>query len=205
MLPNKWYTLSFYLKGTGELRSRVLSNAINRDQQVIVDGLLKTITSTNGTWKWNLTDTWTRHTFSFKTLSTLPESISVAFRVYGASTPSNILICKPQLELGNKVSDWKQAEEDVELKVDTVVTKQNDLQRTLDSTVSTISSHTSSIDGLETKYSQIKQTADSVQTTVSNMKISSRNLLKNTDFKQGKSYWNSDIDIKTAKIIIGNC
>ena len=79
-----------------------------------------------------------------------------------------------------------------------MVTKQNDLQRTLDSTVSTISSHTSSIDGLETKYSQIKQTADSVQTTVSNMKISSRNLLKNTDFKQGKSYWNSDIDIKTS-------
>ena len=55
-------------------------------------------------------------------------------------------------------------------------------------------------DGTTTRdaLTRIEQKADSVTTTVSNMQISSRNLLKNTDFKQGKSYWNSDIDIKTS-------
>lgn len=205
LLPNKWYTFSFYVKGTGKVTTYLHPSLINTAQEGIVDGILKTLPS-DGKCDWTASSTWTRHTVSFKTKSSISENESVLFRLFGATTQPNISICKPQLELGNKVSDWKQAEEDVELKVDTVITKQNDLIRTLDETKSTVSSHTNSISGLETKYSQIKQTADSVSSTVSNMKIGTRNLLRNTDFRQGsdlKANWNGNIESIRTKLTPG--
>lgn len=107
----QWYTFSFYAKGSGKVRTHIYPSIIDSNVKGFIDSTEVSLSS-DGNKDWTLTDTWTRHTYTFKAKASIPSvEQAVLFRVYYGN---NVYICMPQLEKGNKASDWSLSIDDIE-------------------------------------------------------------------------------------------
>lgn len=115
-MPATEYTLSFYAKGSGELRTFVFPNtdatilATNGDPEFI--GQLRS----DGRCEYPLTSEWKRYFVTFRTtddttkIAPAGTKKTVLFRVVTGSNEA--YICGAKLEKGNVATDWSPAPED---------------------------------------------------------------------------------------------
>lgn len=113
-----WYTLSFWCKSTTGSYSywstylySTSSNCIDKTAGFIVDGTAVSIESSNndGHYNWTVSGTWTYHTITFKTVSSLPTPFNVMFR---AQAEGRVFLCMPKLELGKVATSYIPHEQD---------------------------------------------------------------------------------------------
>lgn len=113
-----WYTLSFWCKSTTGSYSywstylySTSSNCIDKTAGFIVDGTAVSIGSSNndGHYDWAVSGTWTYHTITFKTVSSLPTPFNVMFR---AQAEGRVFLCMPKLELGKVATSYIPHEQD---------------------------------------------------------------------------------------------
>lgn len=97
--PSQWYTLSFYAKGVGQMTSYVYSSFVDTGAGSYIDGVALGYANFDGSNHWDLTDTWVRHTYTFKSRASFLDMgrQNVLWRLY----PGNeAYICMPKLETG---------------------------------------------------------------------------------------------------------
>lgn len=111
VLPNQWYTLSFYAKGVGKITSYVYGSFVDTSAGSYIDGVKSNYASADGSHEWNLTDDWVRHTYTFKSKSSFPaaEVQNVLFRVPKGNI---VYVAMPKLESGTLTTDYSPAPED---------------------------------------------------------------------------------------------
>ena len=101
-----WYRLYSY-----RLVSFVHPSLIDTSAVQVSDGIISASKPSDGHNDVELTDEWVRHTFTFKTKSTLPTSDQkVLFRM--PSCCYGMGICMPKLERGVFATDWCRSERD---------------------------------------------------------------------------------------------
>jgi len=111
-----WYTLSFYVKGTGVFNTYVYPSVGDTTTYPIVDGVQSgTICPSDNGRSWTLTSIWTKHTYTFKVGNYARTTAQVLFRVMFGNI---VYVCGAKLEKGNKATDWSPAPEDVDAKID---------------------------------------------------------------------------------------
>lgn len=133
--PSTWYTFSFYVKGTtnNTIVTHIYPSLIDTSIKGIKDGI-ETSLSTDGYCSWNLTEEWTKHTYTFKTKSVLNSDTQ---RLLFRFQPGTVVdVCMPKLEEGNKSTDWQLSQEDIDAQINSV---KNDLQTQVDGKVDTYS------------------------------------------------------------------
>lgn len=118
--PSTWYTLSFHNKGSNG-KSMVThmhstksggETLIDSAEKVIVDGKEQT---SSVDIAWGISSGWVRHTYTFKTASTLPSvSFCILFRLYAstAEPTKSVAISQMKLERGKAASEWCMSETD---------------------------------------------------------------------------------------------
>lgn len=113
-----WYTLSFYTKGNDGknlytyIRSTDDKVLIDTTEKILVDGKEQ---KANTGLAWVMSNTWVRHTLTFKTAAQLSENnFLILFRIFGSDTvPSySADICQIKLERGKDASAWCMSETD---------------------------------------------------------------------------------------------
>ena len=111
--PDTPYTLSFWAKGNGVIRSFLqwpCKSTINSDGYTSSDD--------SGTSELTLSDTWERYWITWTTKDTLTDdtfSLILARIAYSiANSASSFYLYAPKLEIGNKATDWTPAPEDVD-------------------------------------------------------------------------------------------
>lgn len=113
-----WYTLSFYAEGNSGnnlytyIRSTDDKVLIDTTEKILVDGKEQ---EAKAGLAWVLSNTWVRHTLTFKTASELSEkNFLILFRIFGSDTvPSySADICQIKLERGKDASAWCMSETD---------------------------------------------------------------------------------------------
>lgn len=100
-----WYTLSFWAKGTSFITYIYGSQThIDITAGQYVDGLFfsSIAVDANHDWVHSDSNTWTKHTFSFKTANVEPtDTIMFLVRITPLASGSNtVTICMPKLEIG---------------------------------------------------------------------------------------------------------
>ncbi|ARM67542.1 tail protein [Lactococcus phage AM11] len=97
------YTFSFYLKGSGTIRTHVYPSIIDTSSgNGLVDGKVIGL-SPDGQYDWNLTSEWVRHTYTFTTKSSMTENQNFLFRLF---TGNSVDICLPKVEEGSIATPW---------------------------------------------------------------------------------------------------
>lgn len=96
----RWYTFSFWVKGNSQVHTSINFVDETAGQKMYVDGVQK---DANHYWQWkNLTNTWTKHTMTFKAIDTLVENASyyVQWLMTDTTTEQYVYVCMPKLEIG---------------------------------------------------------------------------------------------------------
>jgi hypothetical protein len=96
----RWYTFSFWVKGNSQVHTSINFVDETSGQKMYVDGVQR---DANHYWQWkNLTNTWTRHTLTFKAIDTLVENASyyVQWLMTDTTTEQYVYVCMPKLEIG---------------------------------------------------------------------------------------------------------
>lgn len=115
LVPNEWYTISFYAKSdiasssiAVYMRSGSTNSVVKLNEVGKLDGKDYTIKSEVVTFA--LSNVFVRHTFTFKTASTLPNNAYLLFRLFGAI--KDAYITQVKLERSSVASDWCRSETD---------------------------------------------------------------------------------------------
>lgn len=115
LVPNEWYTISFYAKTdiasssiAVYMRSGSTNSVVKLNEVGKLDGKDYTIKSEVVTFA--LSNVFVRHTFTFKTASTLPNNAYLLFRLFGAI--KDAYITQVKLERSSVASDWCRSETD---------------------------------------------------------------------------------------------
>lgn len=109
IMPSTWYTLSFWLKGSGTANSFVYPSCVDTAAGCYRDGTFAEVAATDGNMSVAATNTWTRHTFTFKTVANLEATQYVLFRAQPGAT---VYLSAMKLEMGQKATDWCLSEAD---------------------------------------------------------------------------------------------
>ncbi|AUV60235.1 hypothetical protein [Lactobacillus phage Semele] len=111
VLPSHWYTLSFYTKGVGQMTTYVYGSFVDTSAGSYIDGVKSNYAGSDGNHIWDLTDDWTRHTYTFKSKSSFQDTgrQNVLFRALKGNT---VYITMPKLEAGTTATDYSLAPED---------------------------------------------------------------------------------------------
>lgn len=111
----KWYTLSYWVKGSYNSMFSVACNAIDNTigAKRYINGVEEVCSSSNQSgfkgkqWKYDASHNdysteWVQHTITFKTLDTLDPATNyyVQWTMYDRTTEHQIFICMPKLEVG---------------------------------------------------------------------------------------------------------
>ena len=128
------YTLSFYAKGSGTMRTYFYGETgyLQCVKSVQSNGVV-TKNYPDGNSEWTLTSEWQRYwvTWTLAETGDITKEKKVLFRLLGGSVGS---ICGAKLEKGNIATDWTPAPEDVDENLDDIktVTSSNstDIERT---------------------------------------------------------------------------
>ena len=99
---DKWYTFSFYAKGTGKVRTHIYPRVIDDSIKGFVDGVEKPLLS-DGNCDWILTNEWVRHSYTFKTKSSISDMGTygkILFRLMPSNSDllNTVTISCPMLE-----------------------------------------------------------------------------------------------------------
>ena len=109
--PSTTYTFSFYLRGTGTIRTHIHPSLIDTSS---VNGLADgnaIIPASDGLYDWQLTSNWVRHTYTFVTKSIITSDQIFLFRIY--DTGNNADICLPKAEPGSTATPWMPSSSEV--------------------------------------------------------------------------------------------
>ena len=102
--PSRWYTLSFYVCGSGSVRTFIYPGSVDTSVPAIADGNEETAAE-DGCRDWNLTSSWVRHTYTFRTKNSISYTVQyLLFRLLEGT--SEVYICSPRLELGTVAHGW---------------------------------------------------------------------------------------------------
>ena len=112
VVPNQWYTLSFYTKGVGQMTSFVYPGIVYDAAGGYIDGVKLGYIAGDGSHVWDLTDDWTRHTYTFKSKSSF-SATNVQNVLWRLIKGSKAYICMPKLDAGTLATPWTPAPEDV--------------------------------------------------------------------------------------------
>ena len=96
----RWYTFSFWVKGNSQVHTSINFVDETAGQKMYVDGVQK---DANHYWQWkNLTNTWTKHTMTFKAIDTLVENATyyVQWLMTDTTSEQYVYVCMPKLEIG---------------------------------------------------------------------------------------------------------
>ena len=101
--PSTTYTFSFYVKGTGTIRTHVYPSLIDTSSaNGLADGNVIR-PAVDGVYDWNLTSGWVRHTYTFTTKSSITANENFLFRIF---TGNSVDICLPKVEEGSTATPW---------------------------------------------------------------------------------------------------
>lgn len=109
--PSTWYTLSFWAKGVN-VATYIYPTVFDNTSICYIDGVMQAAyaLSADAYINWSLNGTWKRHTFTFKTKSTIGnEDQKLLFRLYpkaSASTLNDVYLCMPKLEVGMQATSY---------------------------------------------------------------------------------------------------
>lgn len=109
--PSTWYTLSFWAKGDG-VSTFIYPSVFDRSTVCYIDGVQQPAYSlgSDAYIQWSLSSVWKRHTFTFRTVSSISGSDQrLLFRLYpkGSSYTSNsVYLCMPKLEVGMQATSY---------------------------------------------------------------------------------------------------
>lgn len=109
--PSTWYTLSFWAKGVN-VATYIYPSVFDNTSICYIDGVMQAAYAlgTDAYINWSLNGTWKRHTFTFKTKSTIGnEDQQLLFRLYpkaSASTLNDVYLCMPKLEVGMQATSY---------------------------------------------------------------------------------------------------
>ena len=106
------YTLSFYARGTGSLRTSI-TNVVDTTSQSYADGEAEN-SNLNGIHTWPLTSEWQHHVFTFRTISEIKNQVDA---VFSPTQNSEAEICMMKLESGKEATEWMESSKDRELKI----------------------------------------------------------------------------------------
>lgn len=114
--PSTWYTLSFWAKGVNVV-TYIYPSVFDNTVISYKDGVMQNA-NTLGAYAyilWSLSNTWKRHTFTFKTKSTIGSANqNLLFRLYpkaSSSTLNDVYLCMPKLEVGMQATSYISNEE----------------------------------------------------------------------------------------------
>ena len=110
---NKWYTFSFWVKGSAytKLNTYIYPSCVNQSADFFVDGVKQDTVPVDGCVSWSCSTSWVRHTVTFKTKSSFYNSGYVdqyiLFRLLPQGSSSNYAyICMPKLEQNYMATEW---------------------------------------------------------------------------------------------------
>ena len=112
--PNRWYTLSFYAKTNTEgskMWSFVHPSCCDMTAGMVVDGVQKGASPSDASVLWTLTETFVRHSVTFKTKAAINAAQYVLFRLPAES--KDCIICMPKLEEGTQATEWTTNDADI--------------------------------------------------------------------------------------------
>ena len=193
----EWYTISFYAKGKGTIRTHIYPSVIDTSAGSYTDGVFSSgYVPSDGYRDWALTDEYVRHSWSFKARTTLSPTTNEGKMLFRSVAGNSTYVSLPKLEQGNVATDWSPAPEDLSsatAKAQLTADNANlDLskyktdadgriskaQADITATANEVKTKVSQSDfdkttgDLSTKYGQIKATADAVTTDVAKYKDS---------------------------------
>ena len=112
----KWYTLSFYVFGKKGLDGIEDTNVFQlgcsvssiadttNGTKVYIDG----VAHSSGYFNFELGgNSFTRHTVTFKSMSTLNSDMYISFQMYVREYTQEVWLCKPKLEVGQTATDYR--------------------------------------------------------------------------------------------------
>lgn len=105
ILPNTWYTLSFYAKGN-TMRTYIYPSLINTSVKGFVNGIETTLAK-DGCHAHNLTNEWTKFTYTFKTKPQIPYKNTGQLLLFRAMPNSDCVISCLMLEQGKVSTEYK--------------------------------------------------------------------------------------------------
>ncbi len=114
--PSTWYTLSFWAKGD-HIATFIYPSVFNRASVCYIDGVMQDAYTlgSDAYIMWSLTSSWVKHTFTFKTKSSISgNDQKLLFRLYPKSssgTINNVYLCMPKLEVGMQATSYISNEE----------------------------------------------------------------------------------------------
>ena len=114
--PSTWYTLSFWAKGVN-VATFIYPSVFDNTVISYKDGVMQNANtmSADAYILWSLSNTWKRHTFTFKTKSTIGSANqNLLFRLYpkaSSSTLNDVYLCMPKLEVGMQATSYISNEE----------------------------------------------------------------------------------------------
>jgi len=114
--PSTWYTLSFWAKGVN-VATFIYPSVFDNTVISYKDGVMQNANTmgADAYILWSLSNTWKRHTFTFKTKSTIGSANqNLLFRLYpkeSSSTLNDVYLCMPKLEVGMQATSYISNEE----------------------------------------------------------------------------------------------
>ena len=112
--PNTTYTLSYWAKGTGEIRNFFYPDCVASG----IGSQGQKVTGSDGYVQFTLSSTWTRHWVTWTTTSNV-SGIKNLIASRQESADSEVWLCGVKLEKGNKATDWSPAPEDTTADINT--------------------------------------------------------------------------------------
>ncbi|MBQ3828451.1 MAG: hypothetical protein II812_09950, partial [Prevotella sp.] len=115
--PSTWYTFSFWAKGNYNIATFIYPSVFDNTSICYIDGMMYAANTrgADANINWSLSNTWTRHTFTFKTKSSISGSNqNLLFRLYPKTSSgytNAVYICMPKLEVGMQATSYISNEE----------------------------------------------------------------------------------------------
>mgnify|MGYP007069897763 CR=1 FL=1 len=115
--PSTWYTFSFWTKGDYNIATFIYPSVFDNTSICYIDGVMQEVNTlgSDAYINWTLSSTWKRHTFTFKTKSSISGADQfLLFRLYpktSSYTSNRVYICMPKLEVGMQATSYISNEE----------------------------------------------------------------------------------------------
>ena len=110
--PSTWYTFSFWTKGDYNIATFIYPSVFDNTSICYIDGVMQEVNTLgyDAYINWTLYSAWKRHTFTFKTKSSISGADQyLLFRLYpktSSYTSNRVYICMPKLEVGMQATSY---------------------------------------------------------------------------------------------------
>ncbi|WP_436664596.1 hypothetical protein [Lactiplantibacillus plantarum] len=112
--PGEWYTMSFYAKGTGSIRTHIYPTVVDTSVGSYTDGVFYNgYVPSDGMRDWTLTNDYVRHSWSFKVKTPFSPTTNTGNMLFRTMAGNSTYASLPKLEQGISATPWTSAPEDV--------------------------------------------------------------------------------------------